>query len=158
MTVIGIVLLVAGALVAASEVHAPTHGISGTAGILLMAVGVVLALSSLGSGLLIGLGAGVLLAGAGVGGLTAIVRGTATVSAGPPRGGSEGLIGRLGLVRDWSDAGGSVSLDGAVWNARRCASVEEDEVSELHAGDRVVVVSLNGLTLSVRPAEEWELL
>jgi membrane protein implicated in regulation of membrane protease activity len=30
-------------------------------------------------------------------------------------------------------------------------------VSELHPGDRVVVVSLTGLELSVRPAESWEL-
>ena len=50
-------------------------------------------------------------------------------------------------------------MDGAVWRARRSlGAADEDEVPELHAGDRVVVEHLNGLTLSVRPAEEWELL
>ena len=33
-----------------------------------------------------------------------------------------------------------------------------NEVPQLHAGDPIVVEHLNGLTLSVRPAEEWELL
>ena len=30
--------------------------------------------------------------------------------------------------------------------------------SQLHQGDRVIVERLTGLTLSVRPAEEWELI
>jgi membrane-bound serine protease (ClpP class) len=54
-----------------------------------------------------------------------------------------------------------VSVDGAVWRARRSLGVQDadaDEVPELHAGDRIVVEHLNGLTLSVRPAEEWELM
>ena len=33
----------------------------------------------------------------------------------------------------------------------------EPDDSELHVGDRVVVEHLSGLTVSVRPAEEWEL-
>jgi len=33
-----------------------------------------------------------------------------------------------------------------------------DPPTELHSGDRVVVERLTGLTLSVRPAEEWELI
>jgi membrane-bound serine protease (ClpP class) len=64
-------------------------------------------------------------------------------------------------VRSWTDATGSVAVDGALWRARRSlgpADEDEDEVPELHAGDRIVVEHLNGLTLSVRPAEEWELL
>ena len=48
-----------------------------------------------------------------------------------------------------------VFVDGALWHARR--GWGDDEHGELHAGDRVVVEQLNGLTLRVRAAEEWEL-
>jgi membrane protein implicated in regulation of membrane protease activity len=34
---------------------------------------------------------------------------------------------------------------------------DEPEEPELHAGDPVVVERLSGLTLSVRRAEDWEL-
>ncbi|MDX6658097.1 MAG: hypothetical protein QOH62_2890, partial [Solirubrobacteraceae bacterium] len=33
-----------------------------------------------------------------------------------------------------------------------------DEGAPLHEGDPIVVERVNGLTLSVRPAEEWELI
>jgi membrane protein implicated in regulation of membrane protease activity len=63
-------------------------------------------------------------------------------------------------VRSWADAAGSVALDGALWRARRSASRDADdgEDHELHSGDCVVVERLTGLTLSVRRAEEWELM
>jgi membrane-bound serine protease (ClpP class) len=158
MTAVGIVLLIAGSLVAASEAHAPTHGISGSVGIVLMAIGLVLALSGLGAGLLVGLAGGLVLVAAGAGALTLAVHRTDAVRSLRPRGGRDAMMGRLGVVRSWNGSGGSVALDGALWDARRCATAEDDEITELHTGDRIVVVSLNGLTLSVRPAEEWELL
>ena len=74
------------------------------------------------------------------------------------RTGAEGIIGHLGTVRSWADASGSVTVDGALWRARRSLGPDDDEAHELHAGDPIVVEHLNGLTLSVRPAEEWELL
>ena len=51
-----------------------------------------------------------------------------------------------------------MAVDGALWRARRSLGPDDDEAHELHTGDPVVVEHLNGLTLSVRPAEEWELL
>jgi membrane protein implicated in regulation of membrane protease activity len=45
---------------------------------------------------------------------------------------------------------GQVFVDGALWRARPCM---EDELS---VGDPVVVERVNGLVLSVRRAEEWE--
>lgn len=158
MTTFGVALLVVGALVAIAEAHYPTHGVAGGVGVLVMAVGAVLAISSLGAGLLVGLLGGAALAGIGgsvvvfsVGrGLAARHRRVTT--------GAQGLVGHLGVVRSWTDGAGSVDLDGAVWNARRSRWLEDEEQGgELHAGDRVVVERLNGLTLSVRPAEEWEL-
>jgi len=60
------------------------------------------------------------------------------------------------VVRSWAEPTGSVLLHGGVWNARRSPSID-DELSELARGDRVVIERLTGLTVSVRPAEEWEL-
>ena len=71
------------------------------------------------------------------------------------RAGPERLLGQLGVVRRWDGTGGKVLVDGALWTARR--SLTDDEPAELHAGDSIVVERLDGLTLAVRPAEEWEL-
>jgi membrane-bound serine protease (ClpP class) len=150
-------LLVVGAVVAVSEAHFPAHGIAGGLGVLAMAVGAVLAISGLGAGLLAALLAGAALAGAGGGLVTLAVKNGLRVRTRRVKGGAEGLIGHLGVVRTWNGENGDVALDGALWQARESPGVDE-EPAELHAGDPVVVERLNGLTLCVRRAEEWELL
>jgi membrane-bound serine protease (ClpP class) len=72
------------------------------------------------------------------------------------RAGSEALCGRVGVVRRWSESAGAVFVDGALWRARR-ESLNADEQA-FREGDAVVVEHVSGLTLSVRRAEEWELL
>jgi membrane-bound serine protease (ClpP class) len=134
MTSLGLVLLVVGALVAVAEAHYPTHGITGGIGVL----------------------GGVVLAGAGAGVLALTVRRGLAARQRRVLTGAEGIIGHIGVVRSWCNGTGSVDLDGAVWQARR--SDLEGEIPALHTGDKVVVERLSGLTLSVRPAEEWELL
>src|SRR6202050_2503613 len=158
MTTLGLILLIVGALVAVVEAHYPTHGIAGGLGVAVMAIGAVLAISGLGAGLILGLVGGLALAGAGgaYGGLT--VKHAAGVRRRRVRGGAEGLLGQVGVVRSWADAGGSVSLQGGVWHATRSPGRDDDPPTELHSGDKVVVERLTGLTLSVRPAEEWELI
>jgi membrane protein implicated in regulation of membrane protease activity len=47
-----------------------------------------------------------------------------------------------------------VFLDGSLWRAEPDPLHHE---TELQDGDRVVVERINGLTLRVRKAEEWEL-
>ena len=159
MTSLGLALLVIGAVVAVAEAHYPTQGIAGGTGVLVMAIGAVLAFTGLGAGVLVALLAGGVLAAAGASGVLLSVRKGSAVRHRRVRTGAEGIIGHLGTVRSWTDASGSVTVDGAVWRARRSLGAEdEDEVPELHSGDRIVVEHLNGLTLSVRPAEEWELL
>ena len=44
-------------------------------------------------------------------------------------------------------------LDGALWRARVWA---DDEDTVLQRGDPIVVEHVDGLTLTVRRAEEWE--
>ena len=142
---------------AVAEAHYPSHGIAGGFGVLAMAVGAVLAISGLGGGLLVALLAGGALAGSGVALVSLTVKKGLVVRHRRVKGGAEGLIGHVGVVRDWNEHGGNVALDGALWHA--CESVGlEEEPAALHAGDRVVVERLAGLTLSVRRAEEWELL
>ena len=170
MAVAGVVLLVIGLLVAISEAHRPTHGIAGGLGVAVMAIGIGLALAGAGAGVAIGIGAAALLAAGGAGGIGLVVTRSGAVRRRRVRGGAEGLIGQIGVVRSWSaeDGNGRVSLAGALWHARRSPAPEDpfEEFEEpdepggagLHAGDRVVVENLSGLTVSVRPAEDWELL
>src|SRR5581483_9536344 len=69
--------------------------------------------------------------------------------------GAEGMVGHIGIVHSWHEPAGKVLVDGALWQARH--GWGDVEQGELHAGDHVVVEQLNGLTLRVRAAEEWEL-
>jgi membrane-bound serine protease (ClpP class) len=127
--------------------------------VLVMALGAVLAIIGLGAGVLLALLAGGALATAGAGGVLLSVRKGGAVRHRRVRTGAEGIIGHIGTVRSWTDVSGSVAVDGALWQARRSLGPDdEDHVPELHTGDPIVVERLNGLTLSVRPAEEWELM
>ena len=71
-----------------------------------------------------------------------------------PRTGREALVGHIGEVRSASDHNVQVFVDGALWRAEQGPL---DANSALHAGDRVVVEHVSGLTLRVRKAEQWEL-
>lgn len=158
MTVLGLVLLVVGAVIAASEAHNPTHGVAGGIGVLVMAIGVVFAVRGLGAAVWLGLLGGAALAAAGGGLVTLTVAKGVSARRRRVRTGAEGLIGEVGVVRMWSGATGSVSLHGAVWQAKRSAVMNDGDMPALKAGDPVVVDRITGLTVSVRPAEEWELI
>jgi membrane protein implicated in regulation of membrane protease activity len=71
-----------------------------------------------------------------------------------PRTGREALVGHVGVVRSSGGPQAHVFVDGSLWRAERDPMGQD---SELHDGDRVVVERVNGLTLCVRKAEEWEL-
>jgi membrane-bound serine protease (ClpP class) len=71
-----------------------------------------------------------------------------------PRTGREALVGHVGVVRSHGGSEAQVFLEGALWRAEP-SPVHQD--GELHDGERVVVERVNGLTLCVRRAEEWEL-
>jgi membrane protein implicated in regulation of membrane protease activity len=70
--------------------------------------------------------------------------------------GAKALCGRVGVVRRWSEPAGQVFVDGTLWRARHEWTGIDGE--GLHEGDPVVVERVGGLTLSVRRAEEWELI
>ena len=158
MAVVGLVLLVVGAVIAASEAHNPTHGVAGGLGVLVMAVGVALAVRGLGAAVWLGLVGGLTLAAVGGGLVTLIVAKGLSARRRRVRTGAEGLLGAIGTVRTWDGGTGSISLHGAVWQARRSPEVDEEGASALQTGDLVVVERVKGLTVSVRPAEDWELI
>jgi membrane-bound serine protease (ClpP class) len=157
MTALGVVLLVIGAGVVVAEAHVPTLGMLGGPGVIAMAVGTVLAVGGLGGGIVLAIVAALLVAVAGIAGVGLSVRKGRAVRTRQVRTGAEGLVGRVGVVRSWGEPdSGSVLVDGAIWRARRSwGDLEPDR--KLRVGDSVVVEQLSGLTLGVRPADEWEL-
>ena len=154
MIAIGIVLVLAGAALLVAEAHAPA-GVLGVAGGLALAAGAALSIAAAGGGLAIVLpatvGAGAV---AGVWLAVATRKALATQALGA-RAGREALSGRLGVIRTWSESGGQVLVDGALWRARPSWTDGDDALGE---GDPVVVERVSGLTLSVRKAEDWEVL
>jgi membrane protein implicated in regulation of membrane protease activity len=82
-----------------------------------------------------------------------VVHKALAVSRRAVRSGAEGLVGRVGEVRATPSPLGQVFLDGALWRARLWVG---DEDATLERGDPIVVERVDGLTLTVRRAEEWE--
>ena len=155
MTALGVSLLLVGAVLILVEAHVPTLGVLGGPGVVALGVGTVLAVLGLGGGVVLGVVAALLLAGAAGGVLAVSVGKGAAVRRLRVRAGPESLLGHVGVVRSWAGTAGSVLVDGALWRARRSAIDDEDE-EDLHKGDAVVVDHLDGLTVRVRRAEEWE--
>ena len=157
MTALGVSLLLVGAILILIEAHVPTLGVLGGPGVVALGVGAVLAVLGLGGGVILGVVAALLLAGSAGGVLALSVGKGAAVRRRRVRAGPESLIGHVGVVRSWAEPTGCVQVDGALWTARRSLLDDDEDAQGLHPGDAVVVDHLDGLTVSVRRAEEWEL-
>ena len=155
MTALGVSLLVLGALFVLAEAHVPSLGILGAPGVIALAAGAVLAVTGLGGGVILGVLSALALTVAAVSVLAITLQKGAGVRRRRIRTGAEGMIGHVGVVRNWSEPTGSVLVDGALWQA--CHAHDDEQAGELHAGDPIVVEYLSGLTLSVRRADQWEL-
>jgi membrane-bound ClpP family serine protease len=154
MTVLTLALLLMGLVLLVAEAHLPSFGLLGTAGVAALVSGVVLAVVGSGGSLALGLGLGLPVAAAAL--AIGVVAASKARAAGRLRArcGTEGLVGRLGVVRRPLDPQGHVLIDGALWRARR-SWADEDERPPAE-GEPVVVDHVQGLTLSVRRAEVWE--
>jgi membrane-bound serine protease (ClpP class) len=157
MTALGVSLLCVGALLILLEAHVPTLGVLGGPGVIALGAGAVLAVLGLGGGVVLGVVAALLLAGAAGGVLAVTIGKGVAVRRRAVRAGPESLIGHVGVVRSWDAIGGCVQVDGALWRARRSVLDDDPDRLDLQPGDAVVVDHLEGLTVGVRRAEEWEL-
>jgi membrane-bound ClpP family serine protease len=149
MNALIVALVVMGASLVIVEAHVASYGLLGLAGIAAFSAAAVLAAESAGGSALVAfllvLPAALLMSG-----LTVVAaRKSLALRRQRPRSGAEALIGQLGVIR-----AGHVVVSGERWRARRSWPDEP----ALEEGDQVVVEQVQGLTLSVRRAEEWEVL
>jgi membrane-bound serine protease (ClpP class) len=155
MTALILMLLVTGASLLVAEAHVTSYGVLGLAGVAALAAAGVLAVGAAGGSVVLALALALPVAL----GLSALVilagRKALAVARRRPRGGADGLVGRIGVVRRSLAPEGSVLVAGELWRARRSW---DDGARPPREGDYVVVEQVRGLTLSVRPAEEWEVL
>jgi membrane-bound serine protease (ClpP class) len=146
LTALGLLLVLVGAALVVAEAHVPSHGVLGSAAVASLALGVVLAVTGAGAAAAVGLAAGLGVALAGGLFMWVMVRKALATRRLRTR---NNLIGRVGTVKP----SGQVFVDGGLWRARVWDLQEEPA---LEPGDAVVVEYVNGLTLTVRHAEEWE--
>jgi membrane-bound ClpP family serine protease len=146
MSALGLLLVLVGAMLVVAEAHMPSHGVLGGTAVVALALGVILALAGTGAGAGIALAAGLGVGAAGAAWVWVLVRKALATRRLAAR---NGLVGRLGTVKH----SGQVFVDGALWRARLWDLEDEPELRE---GDAVVVEYVNGLTLTVRHAEKWE--
>jgi membrane-bound serine protease (ClpP class) len=151
VVLLGIALLLAGAGLLVAEAHLPTYGALGLGGVLALVAGAAIAVDGSGGGIALIVGVTAIVAIGALALLGVMARATLAASRPRARTGAEGLVGHVGVIRQAPAPVGQVYVDGALWRARPCM---EDE---LNVGDPVVVERVNGLVLSVRRAEEWEL-
>jgi membrane-bound serine protease (ClpP class) len=155
MTALGFALLLMGATLVVAEAHVP-GGVLGVAGGVALIAGGIIVIATLGGGAALAVPVGVGLGAAAGGWALVVTRKAARARRQRIQAGAEALCGRVGVVRSWNEPAGQVFLDGALWRARHGWAELDGEA--LHEGDPVVVERVSGLTLSVRRAEEWELI
>jgi membrane-bound ClpP family serine protease len=145
----GIVLVLMGAALAAAEAHVPSHGALGGSAALAFAAGVALVVAGAGLGTAVAIAVGLVAGAVAAVYAWVVFRQALVASRRVVRSGPQKLVGRVGEVR----AAGQVFLDGTLWRARVWPGEDEEP---LERGDPIVVEHVDGLTLTVRRAEEWE--
>ncbi len=156
MLTVGLLLLLVGLVLAATEAHI-TSGVLGAAAVLTLAGGVYATVDGLEGGVVVAVVAALITAMAGLAALVLVARKVARAQRTLPAQGTRALVGTTARVRTWDAdrAAGQVALHGELWRARLALAHEEDEPAPA-PGDTVVVEDVRDLTLSVRKAEAWE--
>ena len=151
MVLLGIALLLTGAGLLIAEAHLPSYGALGLGGVIALVAGTAIAVDASGGGATLIVAVAAIVALAALALVAVIAR--ATVAASRPRAltGAEALVGHVGVIRRAPAPLGQVFVDGALWRARPCMD------DELLVGEPVVVERVQGLVLTVRRAEEWEI-
>jgi membrane-bound ClpP family serine protease len=153
MSALGLLLVLVGAALVAAEAHVPSHGVLGSMAVVSLALGVALAVAGAGATTAVAIAAALAVAAAGGAWVYVLVKKVLATRRIRVR---DNLIGRVGVVRAVPAPVGQVFVDGALWRAKTWG-LDEDE-KPLSPGEPCVVERIDGLTLTVRPAEEWELI
>jgi membrane-bound serine protease (ClpP class) len=154
MLVLGLALIGVSLALVLAEAHLSTGGVIGAVASAAAVGGIVLLLVAAGAGAAVVLLVA-LVAGVAASSLILLARHRLVGSMrARPRTGREALVGHVGVVRSGGGSHARVFLDGALWRAEPSPV---DDGGKLYEGDKVVVERVNGLTLRVRKAEEWEL-
>ncbi len=154
MAALGLTLIVMAVVLLLAEAHLSTGGLIGACASVAAIGGVVLLALAAGAGAVAVLIVALCVAAASMSLLLLLRRRVLRPLGMRPRTGREALVGHVGIVRCGDGSEAQVFLDGSLWRAEP-SSVHQE--AELHDGERVVVERVNGLTLCVRKAEEWEL-
>lgn len=152
MTALGIALLLAGVVLLIAEAQSSAAGALGAIGTAAAVGGTVLAVEGAGGGLALALVLAAIVGLAAGGFVVLAVRAVSRSSHARVRSGREAMLGLHGRARSAIAPEGQVFVDGALWRARGCFEHERIE-----PGDPVVVERVDGLTLTVRRADPWEL-
>ena len=154
MTALGLALIAVAVVLLLAEAHLSSGGLIGSGGTAAAIGGAALLLLAAGAGAAVVLIVALCTAAATLSLLLLARRRILRPIRARPRAGREALVGHVGVVRSSVGPEAQVFVDGALWRAESNPIHGEPA---LHDGDRVVVERVNGLTLCVRKAEEWEL-
>jgi membrane protein implicated in regulation of membrane protease activity len=154
MTALGLALIGVALVLLLAEAHLSTGGLVGACASAAAIGGVALLLLAAGAGATAVLIVALCAAGTAMSLLLLARRRILRPLRARPRTGREALVGHVGVVRSSGGPEAQVFIDGSLWRAEPSPI---DQETALHEGDRVVVERVNGLTLCVRKAEEWEL-
>lgn len=152
---LGITLMLVGIALLLAEAHLPSHGALGLGAAAALTAGVVFALSGAGAAVGAVVAAGVTVGLVGLAVVWLLFMKSLAAHRLVVRSGRRALVGRVATVRTIPAPIGQVALDGALWRARMWDL--EEEGAPMAEGSAVVIESIDGLTLTVRPAEDWEL-
>jgi membrane-bound serine protease (ClpP class) len=156
VSLIGVLLLVAGVAMIIGEAHLPTYGILGASGVVaLIASGLLLYdtnTSAFDVSPVVVIFVGLLLGGS----LAFAVERAVRARRQPKRTGWEEMVGSIGVVREPLDPVGQIFIQGALWRAELAGT--NGDRRQLERGSRVRVESVEGLTLYVSPAGAEEAL
>lgn len=153
MLALGVIVGLAGLAVLVVEAHVSTAGVLGMAGVMAVAAGVGLVLVGSGAELVVALPVAVGFAAVGMVAVAIVARAVVAARHQSVRTGPERLIGVTATVRTWSAGEGQVVSAGTLWRARVSWGWEDPPPAP---GETVVVNELDGLTLSIRRPDPWE--
>jgi membrane-bound serine protease (ClpP class) len=152
VTAAGIALLVLGFVLIVAEVHLPTHGLLGVAGVVSLVFAGLLLFDTGTSSFEVSAPVVVVVGALLGGGMAFIATKAVEARRAPVTTGREEMIGAVGDVRVALDPIGQVFLTGALWRAKLADGADESDAERVRElGARVRVEAVEGLTLRVRP-------